>query len=191
MDSERECTVCYRTFKAGPSCPPELHCKQSFSERCRRALSRPLGAQRPTVCPLCRHTTSISGEGVTVELTVDESVLQPLMVSEAEEEEKKEEGAVGPVQATLPETPAKGGVPSPASTGERPRQGGRSFWRVISEKRQEPTPPETPAMERSDPLPRPFTRREIIDWEDTYVKGESTAPCGSKLFKLKPMLVVH
>nr|XP_040036227.1 E3 ubiquitin-protein ligase-like [Gasterosteus aculeatus aculeatus] len=147
MDSrEHECGVCYRTFNAGRRCPRELHCKHSFCESCLRALSRPLGAQRLIVCPLCRHATSISGDGADVraELRVDECVLERLIVcgvldqEEEEEEEEEEEGPVGRVchEPTLPETPAEEGDFSSGSRGGRLRGGWRRVWRSISGKRR-------------------------------------------------------
>ncbi|KAL6118552.1 rnf227 [Pungitius sinensis] len=153
MDSDHECGVCYRTFNAGRRCPRALHCKHSFCEGCLRALSRPLGGQRLIVCPLCRHTTSISGEGKEVrgELRVDECVLERLIVSgvldqeEEEEEEGEEEGLDGRVRdgrresrgPTLAETPAEESDLSPGSRGGRLRRGCRSVWRSISGKRRD------------------------------------------------------
>ncbi|XP_068569428.1 E3 ubiquitin-protein ligase-like [Cebidichthys violaceus] len=153
MFSEHECGICYQTYNAGRRCPRELHCKHSFCESCLLllALSRPLGpdgADRLIVCPLCRHTTSISGEGrVRAELRVDERVLERLLVSgvldkEEEEEEKEEEDPVGHVQdgcddteePTLPETPAEESDSSTGSRGGRLRRSCRKVWRLVSGK---------------------------------------------------------
>ncbi|KAG8006164.1 hypothetical protein GBF38_005348 [Nibea albiflora] len=87
MYSELECGICYRTYNAGRRCPRELQCKHSFCESCLLALSRPLapeearqGADRSITCPLCRQTTSITGERpMRAELRVDECVLERLL----------------------------------------------------------------------------------------------------------------
>ncbi|KAM6894442.1 uncharacterized protein PEZ65_022117 [Lycodopsis pacificus] len=155
MFSEHECGICYRTYNAGRRCPRELHCKHSFCESCLLllALSRPQGpdgADTLIVCPLCRHTTSISGEGrVRAELRVDECVLERLLVSgvldkeeEEEEDEEDEEDAVGHVQhgcddteePTLPETPAEESDFSTGSRCARLRRSCRKVWRLLSRK---------------------------------------------------------
>ncbi|KAM8897448.1 uncharacterized protein AB9W97_008845 [Spinachia spinachia] len=149
MASEHECGVCYRAFNAARRCPRELHCKHSFCESCLRALTRPRGAQRLIVCPLCRHTTSIRGQGkeVRAELRVDEGVLERMIVSGVldleEEEGEEEEGPDGRVQhgcqesrgPRLPENPAEESDFPPGSRGGRLRRGCRSVWRSISGKR--------------------------------------------------------
>ncbi|KAK9524767.1 hypothetical protein VZT92_017135 [Zoarces viviparus] len=151
MFSEHECGICYRTYNAGRRCPRELHCKHSFCESCLLllALSRPQGpdgADALIVCPLCRHTTSVSGEGrVRAELRVDECVLERLLVSgvlDKEEEEEDEEDPVGHVQdgcddtaePTLPDTPAEESDFSAGSRGGRLRRSCRKVWRLVSRK---------------------------------------------------------
>ncbi|XP_068444298.1 E3 ubiquitin-protein ligase-like [Clinocottus analis] len=151
MYSEHECGICYRTYNAGRRCPRELHCKHSFCESCLLALSRALGADearrlgadRLIVCPLCRHTTSLSGEGgrLRAELRVDECVLERLLVSgvlEQEEEEEEEEDPDSHVQggcdAAPPETPAEESDSSTGSRGGRLRRSCRKVWRCISGK---------------------------------------------------------
>ncbi|XP_070785864.1 RING finger protein 227 [Enoplosus armatus] len=151
MYSELECGICYRTYNAGRRCPRELHCKHSFCESCLLALSRPqlgpdearLGTGRSIVCPLCRHTTSISGEGkMRAELRVDECVLERLLASgvlDQEEEadndpENEEDGLVrdGKEEATLPETPTEESVSSAGSRGGRLRRTWSKVWRKIN-----------------------------------------------------------
>uniref|UniRef100_A0A3B3ZKA5 RING-type domain-containing protein n=1 Tax=Periophthalmus magnuspinnatus TaxID=409849 RepID=A0A3B3ZKA5_9GOBI len=103
MYTELECAICYLRYNAGRRCPRELHCKHTFCESCLLALSRALAlseAHRPDkdtaiVCPLCRHTTSISGEEqIRAELRVDECAMEQLIVTgvllETEEEEPEE-----------------------------------------------------------------------------------------------------
>lgn len=159
MYSELECGICYRTYNAGRRCPRELHCKHSFCESCLLALSRPHGPEEETgleadrliVCPLCRHTTSISGEGkVKGELRVDESVLEMLLTAglaekaedDPEEEEEEKEGQVqwsydDGEEATLPETDADDSDSSSGSTGGRLRRSWRKVWRKISGKERQ------------------------------------------------------
>ncbi|TNN47242.1 RING finger protein 183 [Liparis tanakae] len=149
MDSEHECAVCYRTFNAGLRCPRELRCGHSFCESCLLVLSRPRGEDRLIVCPLCRHPTSISGEGrrVRAELRVDEYILERLIASgvldreeEEEEEEVKEEEedslvrGGGDDNAAPPRAPAEESDFSRGSRGGRLRRGGRKVWRLISGK---------------------------------------------------------
>ncbi|XP_044040730.1 E3 ubiquitin-protein ligase-like [Siniperca chuatsi] len=143
MYTELECGICYLTYNAGRRCPRELHCKHSFCESCLLALSRALGpdetrlgSDRSIMCPLCRHTTSISGEGkVGAELRVDECVLKRLLAAGIldQEEEEEEDGhvQVGNEEATLPETPAEEGDSFPGSRGGRLRRSWSKFWRKI------------------------------------------------------------
>ncbi|XP_076581399.1 RING finger protein 227 [Chaetodon auriga] len=145
MYSELECGICYRTYNAGGRCPRELQCKHSFCESCLLALSRPqgpdearLGADRSIVCPLCRHTTSISGDGkVRAELRVDECVLERLLaagVLDQEEDEPEEDGCDDGEGAMHPETPAEGSDSLAGSRGGRLRVTWRKVWRTISGK---------------------------------------------------------
>ncbi|XP_034413475.1 RING finger protein 227 [Cyclopterus lumpus] len=145
MDSEHEheCGICYRTYNAGRRCPRELHCKHSFCESCLLALSRPLGADRLIVCPLCRHHTSISGEGrkVRAELRVDECILERLLVSgvldrqeEEEEEDDPDDRPDDNEEPAPPETPAEERDFSMGSRGERLRRSCRKVCRLISGK---------------------------------------------------------
>nr|XP_046236270.1 E3 ubiquitin-protein ligase-like [Scatophagus argus] len=151
MYSELECGICYRIYNAGRRCPRELQCKHSFCQSCLLALSRPLGpdeADRSILCPLCRHTTSISGEGkVRAELRVDEGILERLVAAGVldEEEDDPEEEEAAHVQdgcdddsseeATPPETPAEESEASEGSRGERVRRCWRKVWQKISGKR--------------------------------------------------------
>ncbi|XP_053199413.1 E3 ubiquitin-protein ligase-like [Scomber japonicus] len=153
MYSELECGICYRTYNAGRRCPRELHCKHSFCESCLLALSRPHGpeearleADRLIICPLCRHTTSIPGEGkMKAELRVDESILELLLTAGIveKEEEDPEEEEEGQVQgggddgegATLPETDAEDSDSSAGSGEGRLRRSWRKVWRKISGKK--------------------------------------------------------
>ncbi|XP_071315824.1 RING finger protein 223 isoform X2 [Trachinotus anak] len=159
MYSDLECGICYRTYNASRRCPRELHCRHSFCESCLLALSRTPGsdegrpgADRLIVCPLCRQTTSISGERkMRAELRVDESALERLVASgvhdqEEEEEEEEEDPEVevdGQFQggcedddegATLPETPAEQSDSSAVSSGGRLRRSWIKVWRKISGK---------------------------------------------------------
>ncbi|XP_028998588.1 E3 ubiquitin-protein ligase-like [Betta splendens] len=149
MCSELECGVCYLTFNAGRRCPRELHCKHSFCESCLLALARPGGAGegRSIVCPLCRRTTSISGERrMRAELRVDEGVLQRLLAAgvleredgeevdrEAEEEDARtrcrceEEEHAAPGEASDEE-----GVAPAAISGGALRRSLRKVWKKIS-----------------------------------------------------------
>ncbi|KAM7377276.1 hypothetical protein PAMA_013870 [Pampus argenteus] len=144
MFSELECGICYRTFNAGLRCPRELHCKHSFCHSCLRALSRPhrpeeerLGAA--IVCPLCRHTSSISGE-IREELRMDESVLERLLAEgvldrEDDPEEEEETEDDGQVQGGCDETDAEESDSSVGSSGGKLRRSWRKIWRKISGKR--------------------------------------------------------
>ncbi|XP_035530791.1 RING finger protein 227 [Morone saxatilis] len=153
MYSELECGICYRTYNAGRRCPRELLCKHSFCESCLLALSRPLGpeeahpgADKSIVCPLCRHTTSISGEGtVRAGLRVDECVLERLLaegVLDQEEDPEEEEEEDGHVQggfgdceeATLPDSQAEESDSFADSRSGRIRRGWRKVWQKISGK---------------------------------------------------------
>ncbi|XP_056299090.1 E3 ubiquitin-protein ligase-like [Pseudoliparis swirei] len=146
MDSEHECGVCYRTYNAGLRCPRELHCGHSFCESCLLVLSRPRGADMLIVCPLCRHPTSISGEGrrVRAELRVDECILERLIASgvldrQEEEEEVKEEeedslvrdGSDDNEEPAPPRAPAEESDFSRDSRGGRLRRCSRKVWRLI------------------------------------------------------------
>lgn len=152
MFSDLECGICCWTFNSGLRCPRELHCKHTFCERCLLALSRPLEPEeerleadrRVIVCPLCRHTTSISGKGkVRAELRVDEGVLERLLASgvldreeeEDDPEEEEEESQDGCDDTEeIPETQAEESDLSPGSRGGRLRRSCRKVWRIISGK---------------------------------------------------------
>ncbi|XP_049424053.1 E3 ubiquitin-protein ligase-like isoform X2 [Epinephelus fuscoguttatus] len=151
MYSEHECGICYQTYNAGLRCPRKLHCHHSFCESCLLALSRPqaadqerLGAERVIVCPLCRHTTTISGERkVRAELRVDECVLEELVLSgvldreEEEEEEEDIEEAKSHVQTSCDDTEelydltAEESDFSSGSRGGRLRRSCWKVWRMI------------------------------------------------------------
>uniref|UniRef100_A0A3Q3Q4C1 RING-type domain-containing protein n=1 Tax=Monopterus albus TaxID=43700 RepID=A0A3Q3Q4C1_MONAL len=140
MYSELECGICYRTYTAGRRCPRELHCKHSFCESCLLVLYRHLGspearleADRFIVCPLCRQTTSISGEGgVRSELRVDECALERLLAAGVlEEEGQHEDGCDDNEEATLPETPGEESDPSLGARRGPPRRFWRKVWRKI------------------------------------------------------------
>ncbi|XP_029311301.1 RING finger protein 227 [Cottoperca gobio] len=147
MCSEYECVICYRTYNAARRCPRELHCKHSFCESCLLALSRPLGpsearlgADGVIVCPLCRHTTSISALGnVRAELRVDECALERLISSRLleQEEEDEEEGHVQDScddTEEIPETQAEESDFSAGSSGGRLWRCCRKAWRSFSGK---------------------------------------------------------
>ncbi|XP_030285466.1 RING finger protein 227 [Sparus aurata] len=156
MYSELECGICYRTFNGGRRCPRELQCKHSFCESCLLALSRPqgpgearLGADASIVCPLCRHTTSISGEGkVRAELRVDECVLERLLAAGVlDQEDPEEEEQDGEVQdgcddkevSTPPESAAEESDSPAGSRGGRLRRSCRKVWKKISGKSSRPS----------------------------------------------------
>ncbi|XP_038150806.1 E3 ubiquitin-protein ligase-like [Cyprinodon tularosa] len=145
MFSEIECGVCYRTYNAARRCPRELRCKHSFCESCLRAMSRPLGGQQSIDCPLCRHTTTLSGQGsFKAELRVDESALERLVaagVLEGEdrekEEEEEEEGEVPESEGEVPETRSEEGDSSTGSRCGRLRRSWRKVWMKISGKKRD------------------------------------------------------
>lgn len=134
MLPDLECGVCYRTFNAGRRCPRELRCHHSFCESCLLLLARTPGAPedpRSITCPLCRNTTSISGESqVRAELRVDEAVLEQLMstgvLDQQEEEEEEAE------ERTLPDPPAEERAPIPVTRGGRLRRSWKKVWRKIN-----------------------------------------------------------
>ncbi|TMS02456.1 RING finger protein 223 [Larimichthys crocea] len=152
MYSELECGICYRTYNAGRRCPRELQCKHSFCESCLLALSRPLGteearqgADRSIMCPLCRQTTSISGERqMRAELRVDECVLERLLAAGVlDHQEDPEEAEDGQVQdgdneeereGARPETQAEESDSLAGSRDGRLRRTWRKVWRKISGK---------------------------------------------------------
>ncbi|CAB1426259.1 unnamed protein product [Pleuronectes platessa] len=144
MYSHIECGICYRTYNAGRRCPRELRCRHTFCEDCLLALSRPgegsPGADTSIVCPLCRETTSIPGEGrIRSELRVDESVLARLMEAEVldQEEDGDPEEAQEPDEdegATLRETQAEESDSSSGSRGGKVRRSLKKVWKVISGK---------------------------------------------------------
>ncbi|XP_028284998.1 RING finger protein 227-like [Parambassis ranga] len=149
MCSELKCGICYWTYNAGRRCPRELRCKHSFCESCLLVLSRPqgpgeahLGEDRQIVCPLCRHTTSISGEGpMRAELRVDECVLERLLQAgllykeeEEEEEDRPIKGCEGKEEeeeGTRPETPAEESDSTAAPRGGRLRRTWSKVWKTI------------------------------------------------------------
>lgn len=138
MSSDLECGVCYRTFNAARRCPRELRCHHSFCESCLLALSRTPGPEegpRSITCPLCRNTTSISGEAqVRAELRVDEAVLERLMAAGVldREEEEEEEEKDAEEERTLPDTPAEESAPFPVTRGGRLRRSWKKIWRKIN-----------------------------------------------------------
>lgn len=139
MCSDLECGVCYRAFNAGRRCPRELSCHHSFCESCLLVLSRTPGpeeAPQSITCPLCRNTTSISGESqVRAELRVDEDVLERLMsagVLDREEEEEKE----AEEERTLPDAPAEESASFPDTRGGRLRRSWKKVWRKINGERE-------------------------------------------------------
>ncbi|XP_039996230.1 E3 ubiquitin-protein ligase-like isoform X2 [Xiphias gladius] len=156
MYSELECGICYRTYNAGRRCPRELHCKHSFCESCLLALSRPLapgearpGADRLIACPLCRQTTSVSGEGtMRAALRVDRCVLGRLLAAggldreeEEEDDEPEEEDGRAPdgcdeddEGATLPDARGEEGGSSAGSGGGKLRRTWKKVWRKVSGK---------------------------------------------------------
>ncbi|XP_070710964.1 RING finger protein 227 [Pempheris klunzingeri] len=147
MYSDLECGICYRVYNAGRRCPRELHCKHSFCEGCLLTLSRPpgrdegrLGADRLIVCPLCRHTTSISGEGaVRSQLMVDECALERLLaagVLDREEDPEDEDVCDDTERPTPPESPAEESDSFSASGFGRHRGRWRKVWRKICGKRR-------------------------------------------------------
>ena len=153
MYSDLECGICCWTFNAGRRCPRELRCRHTFCERCLRALARPLEPEeeRPEadtviVCPLCRHTTSISGEGkVRAELRVDEGILERLLASgvldreEEEDDPEEEEGQHGCDDTEeIPVTQAEESDLSSGSRGGRLRRSCRKIWRSIIGKNSPP-----------------------------------------------------
>ncbi|KAG7243432.1 hypothetical protein INR49_011889 [Caranx melampygus] len=159
MYSDLECGICYRTYNCGRRCPRELHCRHSFCESCLLAMSRAPaaapepqpGADRSIVCPLCRQTTSISGERqVRAELRVDESALERLLVAgvldqDEEEDDEPEVEVDGQLQDACDgdyddddlsappraETPAEHSDSSAGTGGGRLRRTLRKVWRKI------------------------------------------------------------
>uniref|UniRef100_A0A3B5BB98 Si:ch73-335l21.4 n=1 Tax=Stegastes partitus TaxID=144197 RepID=A0A3B5BB98_9TELE len=176
MCSEIECGVCYQTYNTGRRCPRELHCQHSFCESCLLVLSRSprpeeaqSGADRSVICPLCRHTTSISGErSLRAELRVDECVLERLVAAgvleqedddDLEKEDGEEEEGVGvqdgdeeeeEEEATVPETSGRESDSAAGSGGGRLRRCLGKAWRVISGKSARRDRPENNCLTNED-----------------------------------------
>lgn len=145
MCSELECGICYQSYNAARRCPRELRCKHSFCESCLLVLSR--AADRLIVCPLCRQTTSISGERtVRAELRVDECVLERLLAAgllqreeeeeEEEEGDREEDGCDDGEEAASLETPAGQSDSSSGARGGALRRSWRKVWRKILGKQE-------------------------------------------------------
>uniref|UniRef100_A0A3Q1G9L1 Si:ch73-335l21.4 n=1 Tax=Acanthochromis polyacanthus TaxID=80966 RepID=A0A3Q1G9L1_9TELE len=141
MYSEIDCGVCYRTYNTGRRCPRELHCKHTFCESCLLALSRPPtpaegdpGADRSILCPLCRHTTSISGERrLREELRVDECALERLVeagVLDQEEDDDPEEESGQTEEEEEAALPRSSGRESGSAAGSRRGRFRRTWKRV-------------------------------------------------------------
>lgn len=138
------------TYNAGRRCPRELRCKHTFCESCLLALSRDVahteahrGPDRAIVCPLCRHTTSISAEErIRAELRVDEGAMEQLLVTgvllEPEEEEEEEEPDEDSPDAVEEETPSESSAEdsdlSEDNSRGRLRRAMRKVWKKISGK---------------------------------------------------------
>lgn len=130
MYSEIECGVCYRSYNTGQRCPRELQCQHSFCESCLLALARPMesdgeprGPDCSIICPLCRHTTSISMERtVGTELPVDETVMERLQAVAVVDQEEDDE----------PETPGEESDSFTGTRGGKLRRSWRKVWRKIS-----------------------------------------------------------
>lgn len=89
MVPETECGICYRTYNVSRRCPRHLSCKHSFCESCLLTLAR--SAETPVtvlriVCPLCRHSTSLSAERVQDNLPVDEDIFERIVTARGSEE---------------------------------------------------------------------------------------------------------
>lgn len=144
MPSDLECGVCFRAFNAGRRCPRELRCHHSFCESCLLVLSRTPGPEEAPcsiTCPLCRNTTSVSGESqVRAELRVDEDVLERLMsagvLDREEEEEEEEEEQEAEEERTLPDAPAQESASFPDTRGGRLRRSWKKVWRKINGDRE-------------------------------------------------------
>lgn len=145
MYSELECGICYLTYNAARRCPRELHCKHTFCESCLLALSRSQtvteatpnhAPDRSIVCPLCRHTTSLSDEAkIRAELRVDEGAMERLMVTgvllERDDDEEPEE----PVEEeTHSQSSAEDSDSSEGVNRSRLRRTFRKVWKKISGK---------------------------------------------------------
>ncbi|XP_023130766.2 E3 ubiquitin-protein ligase-like [Amphiprion ocellaris] len=145
MYSEIDCGVCYRTYNTGRRCPRELHCKHTFCESCLLALSRPPrpaegdpGADRLILCPLCRHTTSISGERrLRAELRVDECALERLVAAGAldqeEDDDPEDSGQTEEeeVEAGLGGSSGQESGSAAGTGGGRLRRSWKRVWRMI------------------------------------------------------------
>lgn len=156
---ELECAICYLSYNAGRRCPRELRCKHTFCESCLRALSRdPLteGPQgdKTIICPLCRHSTSISAEeAIRAELRVDESAMEQLLLSgllleeEPEEPEEPEEGSEETEDdseeteehGTASESSAEDSALPEGDSRDRLRQTIKKVWRRLSRKNSRQT----------------------------------------------------
>lgn len=150
MCTELECAICYLTYNAGRRCPRELRCKHTFCESCLLTLSRALalteahpGPDRAIVCPLCRHTTTISAEErIRAELRVDERAMEEMLLTgvllEPEEEEEPEEPEEGcqdtDRDGTLSESSAEDSEEPEGNSGGRLRRTMRKVWKKISGK---------------------------------------------------------
>ncbi|XP_077083787.1 E3 ubiquitin-protein ligase RNF182 [Siphateles boraxobius] len=88
MVPETECGICYRTYNVSRRCPRHLSCKHSFCESCLLTLARSaesLVTVPRIVCPLCRHSTSLSVERVQDNLPVDEDIFERITARNSEE----------------------------------------------------------------------------------------------------------
>ncbi|XP_072315008.1 RING finger protein 227 [Eucyclogobius newberryi] len=178
MYTELECAICYLPFNTGRRCPLELRCKHTFCESCLLALSRALeahrgahreeahreahreaahrGQDRAIVCPLCRHTTSISGEEqIRLELRVDECAMEQLLVTglylETEEEEEPEEAGQAPEEEGAPaESASEDSDLSGGFSRGRLRRTLRKVWTKISGKNTRDTGNDSTDMSSDD-----------------------------------------
>ncbi|KAJ0055621.1 hypothetical protein NL108_006467 [Boleophthalmus pectinirostris] len=164
-----ECAICYLTYNGGRRCPRELHCKHTFCESCLLALSRapahseahneasrgPDRPDRAIVCPLCRHTTSISGEEqIRAELRVDECAMEQLLVTGVlleTEEELPEESRQDPEEERTPcESTAEDSDLSGGNSRSSLRRTLRKVWKKISGKNSRQTANDSTDMSADD-----------------------------------------
>jgi len=123
MVPETECGICYRTYNASRRCPRQLSCKHSFCESCLLTLAKSAESTVTVariVCPLCRHSTSLSAERVQDNLPVDEDIFERIVSACSSEESTDDDDDDTEEPERDPSSPPKEDVsPPPAPTSRK------------------------------------------------------------------------